>query len=123
MLAQGSREADQEARTQQQEQRVVELGHEDLAGQLVVVIEEIADGGEGQADGKPAPGGPIGARGVGHAEPGNDRRCDISDRPMQAVEEVRNRRVRACQGENEQDADGHARKDHGPCSETPGIRG
>jgi hypothetical protein len=42
---------------------------------------------------------------------------------VQAVEEVRKPGVRAPQGKNEQDADSHARKDHGPCSETPGVHG
>jgi hypothetical protein len=42
---------------------------------------------------------------------------------MQAVEDVRHRRVRARQGENEQHADAHARKDRDPRSETPGIHG
>ena len=82
---------------------------------------KIADGRERQADRKPAACRTIHARCIQDAEPCHGGGGEISEGPMQAVEEMRGRLVCARPGNQKQDANTHARKDHDPCSERPGA--
>ena len=75
--------------TEQRGTAVAELGQA-AAGESAVVVDEIADCGEGEADREPAPRGAIGTfERAATPEPGNDRGSDIGHRPVQAIENVR----------------------------------